>query len=74
MRSLVIAQNITETALAVIKGGAQRWNRVYFPFFEARIMGIYHQVLPETSDKIAAYFLGKVKMLKYTHLMQKECN
>ena len=55
MKNLVTAENITDTALAVIKGGAQRLQRVYFPYLEARIMGVYHQLIPETSDKISAY-------------------
>ena len=55
IRKNITPQSPSDTALAVIKGGAQRWQRVYYPYFENRIELIAYQFFPETMAAIPRY-------------------
>ena len=38
----------SDAALGIIKGGAQRWQRVYYPYSGTKPIVILHSLFPET--------------------------
>ncbi len=40
--------NPSETALNVIKGGAQRWKYVYYPYLDIFMFNHLYNIMPET--------------------------
>ncbi len=46
--SLVSLASPAKTALNIIKGGAQRWNEVYYPKMDTSIFLTLYHIMPET--------------------------
>ena len=45
-----------ETALNIIKGGAQRWNEVYYPKRDTSIFVTLYHIMPETMSGLIRDF------------------
>ena len=41
-----------DAAVAIIKGGAQRWQRIHFPYLETRPMEILSNIIPQSIANI----------------------
>ncbi len=52
--SMIPKANPSETALSVIKGGAQRWNNVNYPK-EILVTTLLYHLIPETFAALARY-------------------
>ena len=48
----VKAYNASDTALAIIKAGAQRLQRLYFPYTEIRFTTTLYTFFPETISRV----------------------
>ncbi len=53
--STIPISNPSETALNVIKGGAQRWKIVYYPYFDMFIFMHLYNMMPETVAALLRY-------------------
>ena len=42
----------SDAALAIVKGGAQRWQRLYFPYLETKPMEILYNIIPQTLNNM----------------------
>ena len=42
----------TDAALAIVKGGAQRWQRLYFPYLETKPMEMLFNIMPQTINSM----------------------
>ena len=53
--TLFTAHSASETALAVVKAGAQRLQRLYYPFVQTRPIIFAYSLLPETVSTFIRY-------------------
>ena len=42
----------TDAALAIVKGGAQRWQRLYFPYLETKPIEMLCNIMPQTINSM----------------------
>ena len=45
----------TDAALAIVKAGAQRWQRLHFPYFETKPMEMLYNIIPQTLNNMNRY-------------------
>ena len=42
----------SDAALAIVKGGAQRWQRLYYPYLQTKPMEMLYNIFPQTLSKL----------------------
>ena len=44
--------NPSDAALAIVKGGAQRWQRLYYPYLQTKPMELLYNIIPQTLSSL----------------------
>ena len=64
--------NPSDTALAIVKGGAQRWQRLYYPYIETKPNEMLCNIFPEAIATMKRYIrYREILLCKYIWIIRE---